>query len=374
MSKAANPFKFGTVVDGEYFTNRTREIAEYSSIINGQNHLVLIGPRRFGKTSLIRKITAGGKRPVVHLDAYMITSPADLAAQLVSRLFRLFPLQRIKEFLKSFTIVPTITINPVSGETEISFGTRTRGEDGLHSVEDAFNLVEKLSKPSAKLIVVIDEFQEILKLDKQLDRHIRSVIQHHKNVNYVFTGSQESMMRDMFEDKKSPFYHFGVVRHIERIPREDFSTFLSERFDKVSDKGTEISEGILYVTDCHPYYTQQLAWQTWEEMSRSAEYSDNPEVSVGQAVEKLVRMHDFDYDRMWSNFNTTDRKILVYMAGGTLTPLSSEFLQKAGFSSASTASSALKRLIGSGYLTQEQGAYRIDDPFFSRWINIRRNL
>jgi len=372
--KAVNPFKFGTVVDGEHFTNRTKEIDEFTSIIDSQNHLILIGPRRFGKTSLIRKITTRADRKVVHLDAYMITSAADLAAQLVSRLFRLFPLERVKELLKSFSIVPTITINPMSGETEISFGTKSKGEGALHSVDDAFNLVEKLGKPSAKLVVAIDEFQEILRIDTQLDRRIRSAIQHHKNVNYVFTGSQESMMRNMFDDKKSPFYHFGIVKYLERIPKSEFEHFLSVKFKTISDRSESIAESILEVTECHPYYTQQLAWQVWEEMIRFEHESKESNEIVDKAVEKLVQMHDIDYDRIWGSFNTTDRKILVAIAEGNVIPHGSDFLIKTGMLAASTVNSSLKRLVGSGYMIQEKGKYQVDDPFFSRWIVIKRNM
>lgn len=369
MKKQSNPFKFGTFVDGEYFTNRVEEMEELTSIINSANHLVLIGPRRFGKTSLIRKITDVSGRPVVHLDAFMITSAQDLASQLVSRLFRLFPLERLNAYLREFSIVPTIKIDPVSGNTEISFTSGAGSEDSVKTVEDAFNLVEKLSSDSARLIVVIDEFQDLLKLGKGLDKRLRSVIQHHKKANYVFTGSQESMMRDLFERKKSPFYHFAIVRFIERIPAEDFKAFLEDRFRAISDQSVNISESILAVTESHPYYTQQLAWQTWEEIGRSAEHDR----AVDEAVQKLVRMHDIDYDRVWANLITTDRKILLNMSETTLSPMGSEFMRKAGLTTASTVKSALDRLINAGHVIQEKGKYRIDDPFFSRWIHIRRN-
>ena len=85
------------------------------------------------------------------------------------------------------------------------------------------------------------------------------------NVNFVFLGSQESMMMKLFESVRSPFYHFGVLMRLDRIPKVDFLNYLAEGLRKGGDVRAEVhAEGILAVTNCHPYYTQQLAFETWE--------------------------------------------------------------------------------------------------------------
>jgi hypothetical protein len=110
-------------------------------------------------------------------------------------------MQKMKGYIKSFRLIPTVNLNPVTGEIEITFKP---GSKDLAPLEDVLNLIEKLGKQDDKIIVVLDEFQDIFRINSALDRMLRSVIQTHKNINYVFMGSSESMIREIFEKKDSP--------------------------------------------------------------------------------------------------------------------------------------------------------------------------
>ena len=157
-----NPFKFGSVVDKPYFTNRVEELQQIKNLLQSKNHLILISPRRYGKTSLILKVVKTQERSYIFLDFQLVTDVADFATRLLKRLYRIYPVERIKQFIKNFRI------------------------------------------------------------GKGLDRQLRAIIQHHKNVNYAFLGSMESMMRDIFEKKNSAFYHFGQLITLDKIPYDDF--------------------------------------------------------------------------------------------------------------------------------------------------------
>ena len=138
-----NPFKFGSVVEGHFFTNRIAEIEKISSILKSENHLILLSPRRYGKTSLITKIIKKLDRPAIMLDIQVITSREDLAAQLLKRVHRIFPLEKVKNYIKNFRVIPTIGLNPLSNEVDISF----HGEQAENfALEDVLNLIEKLWK------------------------------------------------------------------------------------------------------------------------------------------------------------------------------------------------------------------------------------
>ena len=213
MSKS-NPFKFGTVVDEPYFINRKSELARVREILNSANHLILISPRRFGKTSLIKKALNNDERKNIFLDIQLTNSIEDFAAQYLRRIYSLFPIERIRKFILNFRVVPNIALNPVNNDIEISFQT---GNENQPILEDVLNLLEKLSSPKQKTIVVLDEFQDIDRIQKGLDRTLRSIMQNHQNINYIFLGSQESMMREIFEKKKSPFYHFGQLMYLESV-------------------------------------------------------------------------------------------------------------------------------------------------------------
>lgn len=362
-----NPFKFGSVVDDPFFTDRTEELAKIKDILNSGNHLIMISPRRFGKTSLIKKVVKTSNRDLLFLDLQLINSIEDFAAQYLRRIYRIFPSERIKQFIRNFRIIPTLSVNPVSNEMEISF--QTTGAD-LPILEDALNLLEQLSDPTRRTIVVFDEFQDVMRLGKGIDRKLRSIIQLHQNINYIMLGSQESMMREIFEKKKSPFYHFGLLFPLPKINKVHFSAFVNAGLSTVCNNPDLITTQILNFTDGHPYYTQQLAYTTWNILTHTQDRLK----SFEQAITETVQMHDFDYERLWATINNTDKKTLTNLAqrsrnlsGGTLS-------KAANIGPTSTVFSSLKRLMQNGNVIKTENGYEVDDPFFRKWIIDRRNL
>ncbi|MCJ7448582.1 MAG: ATP-binding protein [Bacteroidales bacterium] len=362
-----NPFKFGTVVDGEYFTDREDELTKIGSYLKSENHLILISPRRFGKTSLIRKLLNESRRRYVYLDMQLVISEEDFASQLLKRIYRIFPLQKLKGYIKSFRLIPSVILNPVTGEVEITFKP---GSKDLAPLEDVLNLIEKLGKESEKIIVVLDEFQDIFRINSGLDRMLRSVIQNHRNINYVFMGSSESMIRDIFEKKDSSFYRFGSLITLGKIPEEKFRLFLEYRFTGFVKEAGPVSEAILNISGSHPYYTQQLAFTVWELLSRSDDVSG----IVEAAAYEIVMSHDNDFELLWNTLNRTDMMVLTGMSAGNISPLTDEFSRLYGTGAASTVFSTLQRLVKKGMIIKEGSVYSIDDPFFSRWIQYRRRV
>lgn len=347
-----NPFKFGSIVDGEYFTDRTKERAFLRQVIDSPNHAVLISPRRFGKSSLVAETLKNEKREIVSLNMQSVTSPIKMAEALYRKYFMSHPIEKAKHNLSHLRIVPTLSINPVTHLPEVSFMPSVNSQVVL---EDVFALLEKAGAKQ-RLIVILDEFQEILSLEKGLDKILRSIMQEQKNINYILMGSQEDMMKKIFLRKKSPFYHFGSTIYLNRIPVGDFSEFIESRLPtRYAGKG--ISQDILAFTDCHPYYTQQLAFQVWFECQQGI----CPEKVVDISVQDIVTAHDFDYSRLWESMNKTNRQVLLKLAIGTGSPLENPEMPS------STIFSALKRMVNSGILIKN-GKYVFDDPFFKLWV------
>lgn len=360
-----NPFKFGSVVDDPYFTDRTEELAEIQAFLNSGNHLILISPRRFGKTSLIRKAVKNSRRKILFLDLQLINSTEDLAGQYLRRIYNLFPAERIKGFIRNFRIIPSISLNPANNQMDISFQPAA---NDLPLLEDVFNLPEQLGNQKDRILVVLDEFQDITRVGKGLDRKLRSLMQLHKNINYILLGSQESMMREIFEKKKSPFYHFGHLFRLNKIRREDFRPFLVAGLTGFTKDADGIAEEILDFTDGHPYYTQQLAFNAWNLLNQGTDILS----PVEEAIDQTVQIHDFDYQRLWMMLINTDKKVLTKLAqqenaaSGTLSHTSN-------LGPTSTIFSSLKRLMQSGQVIKTAKGYEIDDPFFKRWIIGKRN-
>ena len=349
-----NPFQFGVLVDNEYFTDRINEIKEVQMSLNSANHLILISPRRFGKSSLVAKSIRETGRPCISLNMQNMLSVDDFASKLLRELFRLYPMERIRHLMSHFRIIPTISTNPVTNTLDVSFQPVM---NSMVLLEDAMELIEKVSTENKKLVVVFDEFQEILNIRKGLDKQLHSIMQEQQHLNYILLGSQESMMTDIFERKKSPFYHFGKMMRLNRIPYDDFREYITSRLPiNEKEKLNSIVEEILSFTNLHPYYTQQLSAQVWEMVS----YDNLVDGVVGEAITKIVRTHDLDFERLWLNFNRTDRSIMLSLSKGT-NPLQNRQV------ATSTSFSGIKRLMKAGYVIRVDD-YEIEDPFFREWI------
>ena len=349
-----NPFKFGTLVDDEFFTDRVSELETIQRMLDSENHLVLISPRRFGKSSLVAKAVKASGRPSISLNLQNMLSIEDLASKILRGLFRLYPLERIKHLMTHFRIVPTISTNPITNGIDVSFQPVM---NGIVLLEDAMALLEKVSTEDKKLIIVFDEFQEIMNIHKGLDKQLRSIMQEQQHLNYILLGSQESMMTEIFERKKSPFYHFGKLMYLNKIPYEDFRTYVSERLPlKKKESLNTIVDEILSFTSLHPYYTQQLSAQVWEIMT----YDKHFDNVVDEAISAIVQTHDLDFERLWLSFNRTDRFIMQSLSNNK-NPLQNRQM------ATSTTFSAIKRLMKSGYVIRVID-YEVEDPFFKEWI------
>lgn len=349
-----NPFKFGVLVDNEFFTDRIKELREVQQTLNSPNHLILISPRRFGKSSLVAKAIKDSGHPCISLNMQNMLSVEDFASKLLRELFRLYPMERVRHLMTHFRIVPTISTNPITNGIDVSFQPVM---NSIVLLEDAMALMEKVSTEEKRLVVIFDEFQDILNIRKGLDKQLRSIMQEQEHLNYILLGSQESMMTEIFERKKSPFYHFGKLMHLDKIPYSDFKAYISERLPlKDQEKQNVIVDSILSFTNLHPYYTQQLSAQVWEMMT----YENIFDGVVNEAISKIVCTHDLDFERLWLSFNRTDRSIMLSLSKG-INPLQNRKM------STSTSYSSIKRLMKAGYVIRTN-EFEIEDPFFKKWI------
>ena len=348
-----NPFKYGTIVEAEYFTDQVKEVAYIRHFVESANHLILISPRRFGKSSVVAKALKESGRKSITVNLQQVTSIADLSAKLLREFFKVHPIERIRHLITHFRVIPTVSTNPLTGSMDVSFQP---GVNSSNLLEDVMALIEKTHTKEDRIIVVLDEFQDILEIAPHLDKQLRSIMQTQKNINYVLLGSQESMMTEIFERKKSPFYHFGQLMRLDKLPREEFHNYLSERLKNCFPQNCDdLSDSILDYTGCHPYYSQQLAANVWNVGTLQPEQTD----PIETAIDYIVTSHGLDYERMWMNISRTSKWILQRLA--------SKSILQTGEYPTSTIYSALKRLQKDGYVIYAD-RYEIEDPFFREWI------
>jgi AAA+ ATPase superfamily predicted ATPase len=353
---AANPFRFGVIVDGPFFTDRIAEKEEIGSVLRSANHLVLISPRRYGKSSLVLNVARETKRPLIYLNLQSVTTVIDFANLLLREILKIYPAENIRRNLSSLRGSPAVETDMSTGSVSVYFRpVRNKSADSL---EDVLALIEKLSKPRKKPIVILDEFQEVDRIDSHLLNKLRAIMQMQEHVNYVFIGSEESMMERIFNSKKSPFYHFGLLIRLARIPAGDFERFVVERFKATGRQSGIIARDIVAFTDAHPYYTQFLSYKCFEFL-RDRKY----DVDTLQAVcRSIVAEQDNNYEKLWNQLNKNQQNILVTL---------SEEEPYAKPTKNSTYYAALRALTNKG-LTIKTETYSIEDPFFKQWITDKR--
>ena len=350
-----NPFKFGTIVEGKYFTDRVQILSEIKGILGSANHLVLISPRRFGKSSLVAKSLKELDRPFVSVNLQSISSVTELSTKILRGIFKIKPIEKLKHDILSFRAIPSVSLNPLNGNVDVTFLPEA---DSAVILEDVFSLAGSISKSGKRLIIAFDEFQEILEIEKGLDKKLRAILQTLSNVNFVFMGSQESMMTEIFEKKTSPFYHFGEKVNLPKLPYSEFKEYLADGFREIAQNPSDgLAEAVLQFTGCHPYYGQQLAFHLWETI-KCYGYDEG---TFDAVIQKIVCSHDLDYSRLWDSLPRTDRLTLqlICRRGNPL---------KYGGMPTSTMFSSLKRLCKKGFLNRMPEAYEIEDPFFAMWI------
>ena len=103
-----NPFKLGTIVEEEYFTDRVNEVAYICQFVNSPNHLVHISPRRFGKSSVVTKAVKQTGRKCIIVNMQQITSVTDFSAKLLKEFLKIHPLERVRHLISKHSLKYTL--------------------------------------------------------------------------------------------------------------------------------------------------------------------------------------------------------------------------------------------------------------------------
>jgi AAA+ ATPase superfamily predicted ATPase len=267
------PFVFGKLATKSDFTDRGNEVSLLTSNFRRLVNTIIISPRRWGKTSLVNRVSEilGSQDPdlkICHIDLFNVRTEQDFYITLASEILKATStrweerMQNAKDFLSR--LLPRISFSP-DAQSEISFGI---GLDELKkNPDEILNLAETIAiERKLKIIVCIDEFQGIGEFGEQLafQKKLRSHWQRHTHVSYCLYGSKRHMLLNVFSNPSMPFYKFGDLIFLEKISVENWVEFIQLRFSETGKKiSIENATLIANITENHPYYVQQLAQQSW---------------------------------------------------------------------------------------------------------------
>ena len=288
MDKA---FVYGMSVEGENFTDRIKETARLKKDFENGLNVILMSPRRMGKTSLVKKVKSEIKDPklkVVLMDVYDCRSEYDFYNRFASSILKQTAskteqvLENIKKFLVRVSPKISFSTEPLT-DFSLSLGITPKE----YSPEEILQLPEVLAKEkNIHLIVCIDEFQQIGEFPDSItvQKRMRGVWQHQQNVSYCLFGSKKHLMTKLFQSRRMPFFQFGEVNELKPIPTKDWVTFIQQRF---KDKGQSISaalaQKICETVEGYSSYVQQLAWNVMAETDKEA-----TETSLNNGIEALL--------------------------------------------------------------------------------------
>jgi len=267
------PFTYGRIAADEDFTDRQAELKRLIDNFDALVNTILISPRRWGKTSLVKEAGAiceskHKNLKVISIDIFNIRDEKEFYLALSNRILKATSnswedfAANAKLFLSRF--IPTVTFSP-DKQTDLSFGISWK-ELEKHP-DDILDLAENIArKKELQLVICIDEFQNIMQFGNPdaFQQKLRSHWQNHQQVVYCLYGSKRHILRDIFSDPSKPFYKFGDLMLLDKIPESEWIVFLCRRFQ---DTGKTLlpddARLIARLADNHPYYVQQLAQQAW---------------------------------------------------------------------------------------------------------------
>ena len=380
VGAAVNPFRFGRIVSGDAFTDREGDLMVLERELRGGQNVLVEAPRRFGKTSLIlevrRRLERGGI-PVAYLDCMLIPSRARLADRLASAYLQAFrtPAERAEDWvlshLKAFRVRPTLTFDD-RGHTQLTFEAGSAGTPNLDALlEQLFDEPEQIAtERGGQVVVILDEFQDLMELGPTLLRQMRAVIQHHQRVSYAFLGSRQALLRRAVHERSAPLLKIARPYPLGPLPRDEFANFLQARF---AASGRPVSPSVLEqlidFTRAHPNDTQEAAHFLWE----VAQLPLSPEELVSAAIDRMLDAEAAQMTVLWQDSAPAQRSLLVALVEwGGKSIYREEYRRRANLGPATTVQRAVQTLIERELVDLDRdGAYRIKERFFEEWIRRR---
>lgn len=374
--KIVNPFLINNYKSPKYFCDRKAETKSLLQNIKSKSDTAFFAQRRIGKTALIRHVfhLLKKEKPVsVYLDIYATQNVGDFTNHLANAIYSAFPPKQSmgKRFLEAIkSLRPIISMDEITGIPQLSLDI-TKTSQFERTIPQ---LLKFLDAQEVQVIIAIDEFQQILTYpEKNVEAILRTVMQSLRNVHFIFCGSNQKMMHEIFNNAKRPFYASTKNVNLQRIDRKEYGKFIKSHFEKnkMEIDSTAI-ELILDITDCHTYYTQRLCHEVFETGNEKIESE-----TIMRSLNKILTDNENIYFQYRSLITSNQWKLLkaISVEEKVYQPYKKEFVSEHGLGSAAIVKRSLEALVEKElvyyHVGIEQPYYEVYDKFLMRWMQYK---
>ena len=375
----SNPFVYGEVVPPSAFVDREEELDRLSGDLRAGQKIFLISPRRYGKSSLVRQaLRHAGRTGALTVDV-TVSSYSSYVAFLEGYAKALVSIEtrldRARNWLRDLlgSSRPEFRVEGDGGgrgQITVSFPSVRSDRDVSRLAQEVFALPGRIADTRGRhMAIALDEFQAIGQFNGGSVEHaLRAAVQHQRNVGYVFSGSEPTLMERML-GRNRPFYKAGPVMRLQKIPPDRFAQFIETKFKATGFKPVPgLGASIVELAGNLPYDVQRLAHEVWDDLKtrggRSAELED-----LHLTLTRLLGEHETLFEGTWQRLTLAQRGALraaVLEEGHEL--LSADVRSRYRLSGASTVQAALAALVREDILARDGARYAVVDSLFREWV------
>lgn len=369
-----NPFIVGKYISDKYFCDRSEETQFLRKQIQNGRDIAMISPRRMGKSGLIHHLfnQADIKEEyhVFYIDIYATTSLAEFVYTFGKEIYQQLKPQstvwkeRFFQIISSFRV--GFKLDAMTGVPSFDLGLGDI-QTPQTTLDEIFAYIDEADKPC---VIAIDEFQQIGEYaEKNVEALLRTKIQQCQKAHFIFAGSKRHMMSNMFNSPSKPFYQSAISMGLNPIPIDTYTDFACNLFKEYSKQ----VEPIVVETIWKQYegYTWFVQMMMNELFALTPTEGFCQATMIDKAKNNVILAQEESYKNLLSKLPPKQKTVLQAIAkeGVAHNMTSSKFIKKYMLNSASSVQAAIKLLLKNDLVTQQDGAYRIYDYFFSEWLS-----
>ena len=374
MCAMRNPFRYGAKVTGGSFYDRCEIKTSILNVIDGGNNAVLYGPRRYGKSSLVAEVIEElSARDVicVYMNMMDVASLGDfIVAYSKAVALKTAPVTSTLKHLASIfrRVRPVLGVGD-DGKPALTL-TFAASKPGAAELREVLALPETLRPKGKRMLIVIDEFQEVaeLGLGANFERVMRSVIENHAEISYVFLGSKTHLLKRMFAKPSRPFYRSAQIFSLGLPPPDESRNFLIGRFKSVGmNLSASVAEKMTELSGNVPYYLQALG--SW--VFRNVSERNGKDVREADVEDGYLQMYAAErdlYESLFRQMPESQRLVARALAVEPTGTFTADYRERHFLPTLSTVSTAVRRLVEDSQIDSVERIYHLVDPLFAHHL------